>query len=195
MISHNILILSLFNRLFFPALTFDLERILRHLVFGHVDNSVDIEGDLLGVRGPALVAEAVVVLAVRLCGEGVVVGGNGLLEVLAVSQGILDLLRPGVSVCSHFGSFLGSQISAGLVLKIVALSVSRPNKWQCHHRGRREPPSTQNTQHLGKTRTGTVHTQKSISRFPLPPNSRSPTWKVTVMTSSRCSDSWKHSRE
>lgn len=86
----------------FPALTFDLEGILRHLVFGHVDNSVDVEGDLLGVRGPTLVAEAVVIFAVRLCGEGVVVGGNGLLEVLAVSQGILDLRRPSVSICVLF---------------------------------------------------------------------------------------------
>jgi hypothetical protein len=37
-------------------------------------------------------------------------------------------------------------------------------------------------------------TQKSISRLPLPPNSRSPTWNVTVILSSLCSDSWKHSR-
>lgn len=67
-------------------------------MFGHVDNSVDVEGDLLGVGGPALVAEAVVVFPVQLCGEGVVVGGNSLLEVLAVSQGILDLRRPSVSI-------------------------------------------------------------------------------------------------
>jgi hypothetical protein len=39
------------------------------------------------------------------------------------------------------------------------------------------------------------HTQKSISRFPLPPNSRSPTWKVTVILSSACNCSWKHSLE
>ncbi len=38
-------------------------------------------------------------------------------------------------------------------------------------------------------------TQKSISRFPAPPNSRSPTWKVTVILSSLCSTSWKHSLE
>jgi len=34
-----------------------------------------------------------------------------------------------------------------------------------------------------------------MSRFPLPPNSRSPTWNVTVILSSACSCSWKHSRE
>jgi hypothetical protein len=39
-----------------------------------------------------------------------------------------------------------------------------------------------------------MRTQKSISRFPLPPNSRSPTWNVTVILSSLCSCSWKHSR-
>ena len=39
------------------------------------------------------------------------------------------------------------------------------------------------------------HTQKSISRLPLPPNSRSPTWNVTVILSSLWSLSWKHSRE
>lgn len=38
------------------------------------------------------------------------------------------------------------------------------------------------------------HTQKSISRFPAEPNSRSPTWKVTDILSSLCRDSWKHSR-
>ena len=37
-------------------------------------------------------------------------------------------------------------------------------------------------------------TQKSISRFPAPPNSLSPTWKDTVILSSLWRDSWKHSR-
>jgi len=39
------------------------------------------------------------------------------------------------------------------------------------------------------------HTQKSIYKLPLPPNSRSPTWNVMVILSSLCSVSWKHSRE
>jgi hypothetical protein len=39
-----------------------------------------------------------------------------------------------------------------------------------------------------------LRTQKSTSKFPLPPNSRSPTWNVTVILSSLCSASWKHSR-
>jgi hypothetical protein len=49
--------------------TFRLERILREFRFGDVDDSVDVEGDLLGVRGPALVAEAVDVFAVGVRGE------------------------------------------------------------------------------------------------------------------------------
>ncbi len=32
-----------------------------------------------------------------------------------------------------------------------------------------------------------------MSRFPEPPNSRSPTWNVTVILSSLCNSSWKHS--
>jgi hypothetical protein len=38
-------------------------------------------------------------------------------------------------------------------------------------------------------------TQKSMSKLLAPPNSRSPTWKVTVILSSACNCSWKHSRE
>jgi hypothetical protein len=56
------------------ALTFGLEGILRHLRFRHVDDSMNVEGNLLGVGGPALVAETVIVFAVSLCGERVVIG-------------------------------------------------------------------------------------------------------------------------
>ena len=48
--------------------------------------------------------------------------------------------------------------------------------------------------HTPDTKVNT-HTQKSISRLPAPPNSLSPTWKVTVILSSLCSISWKHSLE
>lgn len=166
-------------------------------MFGDVDNSVDVEGDLLGVRGPTLVAEAVVVFAVRLCGEGVVVGGNGLLEVLAVSQGILDLRRPSVSICVLFSISIvppsqcsswtspGRRRTIGFWIRYIIASTTIGAE-----KDSRATPKTPNI----KTGAGIVHTQKSTSRFPLPPNSRSPTWKVTVMTSSRCSDSWKHSR-
>jgi hypothetical protein len=71
--------------------TFRLKRILREFRFGDVDDSVDVEGDLLGVRGPALIAEAVDVFAVGVCGERVVFRGDGLLVVLAVLGGVFDL--------------------------------------------------------------------------------------------------------
>lgn len=71
--------------------TFGLQWILRHFGLGHVDDSVDVERHLLRVGGPALVAEAVGVLAIVGRGERVVFVRDGLLVVLAVSQGILDL--------------------------------------------------------------------------------------------------------
>lgn len=52
---------------------------------------MDVERNLLGVGGPALVAEAVVVFSIGQRSEGVIVGGDGVLEVLAVSLGVLDL--------------------------------------------------------------------------------------------------------
>lgn len=72
-------------------LTFALQGILRHLRLGHVDDTVDVERDLLGVGGPALIAETVVEFPVGVRGERVVFVGDGLLVVLAVSHGILDL--------------------------------------------------------------------------------------------------------
>lgn len=47
---------------------------------------------------------------------------------------------------------------------------------------------------LSEGRPRAVRTQKSISRLPALPNSRSPTWKDTVILSSLWRDSWKHSR-
>lgn len=71
--------------------TFHLKGILGHLRLGHVDDSVDVEGDLLGVGGPALIAKAVDVFSVGVGIEGVVLGGDGLFVVLTVVQGVLDL--------------------------------------------------------------------------------------------------------
>lgn len=73
------------------CLTLGLQRILRHLRLRHVDNSVHIEGNLLWVGGPTLIAEAVVVLAVGLGCERVILVGDGLLVVLAVAKRVLDL--------------------------------------------------------------------------------------------------------
>lgn len=44
--------------------------------FGDIDNSVDVEGDLLGVGNPVLVSEAVGVFAVVVSREGVIAVGN-----------------------------------------------------------------------------------------------------------------------
>lgn len=52
---------------------------------------MNVEGDLFRARRPTLVAEAVDVFAVPVRREGVVFGGDGLLEVLAIFAGILDL--------------------------------------------------------------------------------------------------------
>lgn len=79
----------MFGPVFSP--TFRLQGILRHFRFRDVDNSVHVERDFLRVRGPALVAEAVVVFAVRVRGERVVFGRDGLFEVLTVVLGVLDL--------------------------------------------------------------------------------------------------------
>jgi hypothetical protein len=51
-----------------------------------------------------------------------------------------------------------------------------------------------NLSSLNRQRLVGAHTQKSMSRLPELPNSRSPTWNVTVILSSRCRFSWKHSR-
>lgn len=74
-----------------PIHTFGLQWILRHFGLGHVDDSVDVERHLLRVGGPALVAEAVGVLAIVGRSERVVFVRDGLLVVLAVSQGVFDL--------------------------------------------------------------------------------------------------------
>lgn len=52
---------------------------------------MDVEGNLLRVGGPALIAEAVRVLAVGMGVERVVFGGDSLLKVLAIAAGVLDL--------------------------------------------------------------------------------------------------------
>jgi hypothetical protein len=63
---------------------------------------VDVKRHFLRARRPALVAEAVGVFAVRARGEGVVLGGDGLLMVLEVSAGIFDLEHQGNVVSIQF---------------------------------------------------------------------------------------------
>jgi len=52
---------------------------------------VDVEGDLLGVGTPVLVAEAVGVLSVVLGVEGVVAVADALVVDLVAAAGVLDL--------------------------------------------------------------------------------------------------------
>lgn len=52
---------------------------------------MNIEGYLLRVRSPSLVAEAVDIFTVRMSNKRVILGGDSLLIVLAVVQGVLNL--------------------------------------------------------------------------------------------------------
>lgn len=56
--------------------TFSLQGIGARFGFGDIDDTVDVEGDLLGVGNPVLVSEAVGVFAVVESREGVIAVGN-----------------------------------------------------------------------------------------------------------------------
>jgi hypothetical protein len=73
------------------ALTLLLQRILRSLALRHVDNAVHVEADLLRVRRPVLVAEAVLELAVMCRSERVVTGADRTLVDFECVGGVLDL--------------------------------------------------------------------------------------------------------
>jgi hypothetical protein len=60
-------------------------------MLAHVDNSVDVEGNLLGVGTPMLVTEAVDVFAIMFGSEGVVTVGDALFVRLVLTRGIGDL--------------------------------------------------------------------------------------------------------
>ena len=71
--------------------TFCLQRVLVVFVLRDVHDAVHIERDFLRAGRPTLVAEAVLVLAVGVRGEGVVFGGDCGFVVLAIPDGVLDL--------------------------------------------------------------------------------------------------------
>lgn len=75
----------------FDVPTFLLKWILWCLSLWDVDNAVNIEGHLLSVCGPLLVAETVCVLSVVLGDEGVVTSRHGSLVGLEASNWIVDL--------------------------------------------------------------------------------------------------------
>lgn len=57
----------------------------------HIHDAVDVEADLLCVRAPVLVVEAVGVFPVLGCGEGVVARGDAALVDLVGARRALDL--------------------------------------------------------------------------------------------------------
>ena len=71
--------------------TFCFQRILFHFRLRDIHDSMHVERDLLGVRRPSLVAEAVVVFSVGLGSEGIVVRRDRLLVILTVRQRVLEL--------------------------------------------------------------------------------------------------------
>jgi len=73
--------------------TLVVQRILLHFRLWHVYNPVYIERDLLGIRRPRRIAEAIGVLAITLSIERIIFVRNGIAEILAVSIGIFNLLN------------------------------------------------------------------------------------------------------
>lgn len=80
-------------------LTLRLERVLRRVRLGHVDDTVHIERHLLAGGAPALVAEAVDIFAVGLGFERVVAVGHSLLVHLILARRGGDLELQAVSKC------------------------------------------------------------------------------------------------
>ena len=68
-----------------------IQRVARRVRLGHIYDTVDVEGDLLAVCAPVLVAEAVCVFPITFGLEGMVAGGDGFRVVLVVVAGVLDL--------------------------------------------------------------------------------------------------------
>ena len=86
----TLLVLDLVEQLAQRAHLF-FQRVLRRLGFGHVDDTVHVERDVLGRRRPLFVAEAVDELAVESGVEAVVAGGYSQLRDYVSAGGVLDL--------------------------------------------------------------------------------------------------------
>lgn len=76
--------------------TFGLDGVGGVFRLADIDDAVDVEGDLLAVGAPVLVAEAVGVFAVKLGGKGVVAVGDGLLVDFVLAGRVGDLSREGM---------------------------------------------------------------------------------------------------
>lgn len=128
---------------------------------------MDVETDFFAGGGPVLVAEAVFEFAVLVGVEAVVTGGDAAFVDEVFAGWIKDLESREDSISNG----RGMRESKRRVF-VNALSTSR---------GARPPWDGWGGPKIG------ILTQKSISKFPAPPNSLSPTWKVTVILSSLCS--------
>lgn len=73
-------------------LDLDLQRILWAVGFRDIDDTVDVEGDLLAVGTPVLITEAVGVLAVVLGLEGEIAVGDGLFVYFVLGNWVGDLV-------------------------------------------------------------------------------------------------------
>lgn len=62
-------------------------------MLAHVDNSVDVEGDLLGVGSPGLVTKTVNIFSIVLGCERVVAVGDTLLVCLVLTSRVGDLSK------------------------------------------------------------------------------------------------------
>lgn len=135
-----------------------------HISLVHVDNAVNVEGDLLAVRIPVLVAKAVSELAILPRRKGVVAGCDGLFVELVLIRRVDDLPEKCLLIDMPKNPTGLQQTCSSPQGCSFVFTFSRKG--------------------TGGVCSDMIHTQKSISRLPADPNSLSPTWKVTVMVSS-----------
>jgi hypothetical protein len=77
-----------------------LQRVLRSLALGDVDDAVDVEADLLCVGRPVFVAEAVEVASIHVGGKAMIAAADGALVDLVCVGWVLDLQNL-VSLCRN----------------------------------------------------------------------------------------------
>lgn len=73
--------------------TFGLNGIRRQFGLADIDDTVDVEDNLLGVGDPVLIAEAVRVFAVAVGCEGMIAGRDASLVDFVATAGVQDLGR------------------------------------------------------------------------------------------------------
>ncbi len=142
-----------------------------------------IERHFLCARRWVLVAETVNIFAISVRIKRVVARRDSSFENCEAVGGILDLFYTAEISISNLSST--KKWGSAVEMRMIAHRCRTLTKRVASGK----PPCRQWNE------SAAIRTQKSTSKFPAPPNSRSPTWKVTVILSSLCSCSWKHSRE